>query len=308
MYQIPFARDLFSNCPTQIAFNVSGEDAEAIATNRGEDISTHIITLPRYQFYVRSFEDDLPIVRRVEAYDSLNRRGDEANPTKLIKQSLMRWGTKKKDVENLWRHQNPYCLPRKREQQQLAVERKSDEETKIAAGNCDILTGGFPCQPFSQAGRRKGTCDDRFLWPEMLRIIREFRPRWIVGENVAGLLTIEQGMVLKQILADLEGEGYEVECFVIPAVAVNAPHRRDRVWIVAHRASNKITESGEASNAKPRDTMDSLIETGATKGQTGTKTGLKLQPNFVEWMMGYPQGWTDLNFPSPNTVKNGSKD
>jgi len=101
----------------------------------------------------------------------------------------------------------------------------------------DILTGGFPCQPFSQAGRRKGTSDNRFLWPEMLRVIREFKPRWIVGENVAGLLSIEQGMVFKQIIADLEAEGYEIENFVIPAVAVNAPHRRDRVWIVAHSTS-----------------------------------------------------------------------
>jgi len=98
----------------------------------------------------------------------------------------------------------------------------------------DLLTGGFPCQPFSQAGRRKGTGDDRFLWPEMLRVIREFRPRWVIGENVAGLLSIEQGVVFEQVCADLEGEGYAVQAFVIPAVAVNAPHRRDRVWIVAH--------------------------------------------------------------------------
>jgi DNA helicase HerA-like ATPase len=99
MHQLPFAKDVFSNCPTQIAFNVSGEDAEAIATNWGEDISNHIINLPRYQFYVRSFENDLPIVRRIEAYDNLKKRGDEANPTKLIKQSLMRWGTKKTITE-----------------------------------------------------------------------------------------------------------------------------------------------------------------------------------------------------------------
>lgn len=102
----------------------------------------------------------------------------------------------------------------------------------------DLLTGGFPCQPFSQAGRRKGTGDDRFLWPEMLRVIREFRPRWVVGENVAGLLSIEQGVVFEQVCADLEGEGYAVQAFVIPAVAINAPHRRDRVWIVAHAESN----------------------------------------------------------------------
>ena len=98
----------------------------------------------------------------------------------------------------------------------------------------DLLTGGFPCQPFSQAGKRKGTNDDRFLWPEMLRIIHEFRPRWVVGENVRGLLTIDNGVVFENCCADLEREGYTVQAFVIPACAVGAPHRRDRVWIVAH--------------------------------------------------------------------------
>jgi len=114
---------------------------------------------------------------------------------------------------------------------------RSHEAAADPLGSVDLLTGGFPCQPFSHAGRRKGTSDNRFLWPEMLRVIREFKPRWIVGENVAGLLSIEQGMVFKQIIADLEAEGYEIENFVIPAVAVNAPHRRDRVWIVAHSTS-----------------------------------------------------------------------
>lgn len=107
-----------------------------------------------------------------------------------------------------------------------------------------LLTGGFPCQPFSQAGRRKGTADNRFLWPEMLRVIREFRPRWVVGENVAGLLTIESGLVFEQVCLDLEKEGYEVQPFVIPAVAVNAPHRRDRVWIVANCTGDRQQRGG----------------------------------------------------------------
>lgn len=108
----------------------------------------------------------------------------------------------------------------------------------------DILTGGFPCQPFSAAGKRRGTEDDRHLWPEMLRIIRESYPRWIIGENVGGLITWNGGLVLDSVLADLEAEGYEVWPFVIPACAVNAPHRRDRVWIVAH-----ATDSGDRGNA-----------------------------------------------------------
>jgi DNA (cytosine-5)-methyltransferase 1 len=122
-----------------------------------------------------------------------------------------------------------------RQQFELAMERKPKK--KIGASfesDIDLLTGGFPCQPFSHAGRRRGTEDDRYLWPEMLRIIREFHPRWIIGENVGGLVTWNDGMVLEKVQSDLESEGYEVQTFVIPACAINAPHRRDRVWIVAH--------------------------------------------------------------------------
>ncbi len=100
-----------------------------------------------------------------------------------------------------------------------------------------ILTGGFPCQPFSQAGRRRGEEDDRFLWPEMLRVIREFSPLWVIAENVRGLLTQGGGVVFERVCTDLEVAGYEVQPIIIPAVAVGAPHRRDRVWFVAHRKS-----------------------------------------------------------------------
>ena len=100
-----------------------------------------------------------------------------------------------------------------------------------------ILTGGFPCQPFSQAGRRRGEEDDRFLWPEMLRVIREFSPLWVIAENVRGLLTQGGGVVFERVCTDLEAAGYEVQPLIIPAVAVGAPHRRDRVWFVAHRTS-----------------------------------------------------------------------
>ncbi|MBX4216223.1 DNA cytosine methyltransferase, partial [Candidatus Parcubacteria bacterium] len=98
----------------------------------------------------------------------------------------------------------------------------------------DLVTGGFPCQPFSSAGKRRGTEDDRHLWPEMLRVIRASAPRWVVGENVVGILTWNGGMVLDEVFAGVEAAGYEVWAFVIPAVALNAPHRRDRVWVVAH--------------------------------------------------------------------------
>lgn len=98
-----------------------------------------------------------------------------------------------------------------------------------------IVVGGFPCQPYSHAGKRKGNDDDRALWPQMLRVIREVGPAWVVGENVAGLITMDGGRVFDGIVTDLEDAGYTVEAFVIPACAVGAPHRRDRVWIVAHR-------------------------------------------------------------------------
>lgn len=101
----------------------------------------------------------------------------------------------------------------------------------------DIISGGFPCQPFSIAGKRKGTEDYRNLWPKMFETIQKVRPRWIVGENVFGIVNWNRGMVFKQIITDLENSGYEIQTYIIPACAVNAPHRRDRVWFVAHSTS-----------------------------------------------------------------------
>jgi DNA (cytosine-5)-methyltransferase 1 len=102
------------------------------------------------------------------------------------------------------------------------------------ANRIDILTGGFPCQPYSLAGKRLGKEDDRHLWPEMLRAIREIQPTYVVGENVFGIVNWNGGLVFNEVQADLEAEGYEVQPFVLPACAVNAPHRRDRVWFVAY--------------------------------------------------------------------------
>lgn len=104
----------------------------------------------------------------------------------------------------------------------------------IHEGQIDILTGGFPCQPYSVAGKRKGKEDERHLWPEMLRAIREIQPRWVVGENVRGLISWNGGLVFDEVQADLEAEGYQVQPFVLPACGINAPHRRDRVWFIAH--------------------------------------------------------------------------
>jgi len=123
-------------------------------------------------------------------------------------------------------------------------------------GPIDIITGGYPCQPFSVAGKRRGEADDRHLWPEFARLIRELRPRWVVGENVAGHIS----MGLDDVLADLEREGYATETFVIPACAVNAPHRRQRCWLVADSGSEGLQE-------RPINTRMEGAENGRSEGQ-----------------------------------------
>jgi DNA (cytosine-5)-methyltransferase 1 len=104
---------------------------------------------------------------------------------------------------------------------------------KKYANKIDILTGGFPCQPFSVAGKRKGANDERYLWHEMLRAIQEIKPTFVIAENVANIFNIDDGLVFEQVCLDLEAEGYEVQPFNIPAASKNAPHRRARIWFVA---------------------------------------------------------------------------
>ena len=111
---------------------------------------------------------------------------------------------------------------------------RSLHDTKIQA---DVVTGGFPCQSFSQAGLQKGRADDRFLWNEMFDVIKQVKPRWVIGENVQGIINIEEGMVLRQVRDDLEGIGFEVQCIVIPASGIGAWHQRKRVWILANNIS-----------------------------------------------------------------------
>ncbi len=117
-------------------------------------------------------------------------------------------------------------------------------------GKVDVLTGGFPCQPFSTAGKRRGTEDDRYLWPEMLRVIRQIQPRWIIGENVFGLINWNEGLVFEQVLLDLEAEGYEVAPLLLPAAGVNAPHQRYRIWIIGYNAQY-ATKGQEKADTDP---------------------------------------------------------
>lgn len=129
---------------------------------------------------------------------------------------------------------------------------------KKYANRIDILTGGFPCQPYSTAGKRLGKEDARHLWPEMLRAIREIRPRWIVGENVRGLISWNGGLVFDEVLADLANEGYKAFPVVLPAASVNAPHRRDRIWFVAYANHIRGSQQDESSKQPRR------AEAGAT--------------------------------------------
>jgi DNA (cytosine-5)-methyltransferase 1 len=121
-------------------------------------------------------------------------------------------------------------------------------------GTIDIITGGFPCQPFSVAGQRKGTGDDRYLWPEMYRVIREVEPPWLIIENVPGLLSISDGMVFDNLLSDLGAAGYETQTFIISAAGVGAPHLRNRIWIVAYANVKQLrNEHGENKGREIRE-------------------------------------------------------
>jgi DNA (cytosine-5)-methyltransferase 1 len=161
---------------------------------------------------------------------------------------------------------------------------------RFHAGQIDILTGGFPCQPFSDAGLRGGTNDPRYLWPEMYRAIREIRPRWVVAENVRGLLSWNgEGLVFNTVCTDLENEGYEVWPFLLPACGVDAPHQRYRIWFIAYRADartegmqprrkNGIYETGTAPNA------DNSGNTSLRGGDYGNK-----EKESLEWKFSQPE-------------------
>jgi len=145
-------------------------------------------------------------------------------------------------------------------------------------GTIDLISGGFPCQPYSQAGKRLGKEDDRHLWPEMLRAIREVKPSWVVGENVYGLVNWNGGLVFHEVQSDLEAEGYEVWPFLLPAVSVNAPHRRDRIWFVAYCNSNGFNQcnsNNEVNTSEGRLNAFSNINKSNDNGNATDTNGIR---------------------------------
>jgi len=185
----------------------------------------------------------------------------------------------------------------------------------------DVLSGGFPCQPFSSAGKRKGTADERYLWPQMLRIVHEMQPSWVVGENVSGLVNWEGGMVFRKVLANLESEGYEVWPYILPAGGVGAYHRRDRIFFIACRKDKfskllcdpawkkkyfsdaRVWEEFEGSPQSAESSHSDSIE--RRKGgmhKTGSKEAKRHVSPRNTWNAGHP--WE--NFPSQSPLCGGN--
>lgn len=163
----------------------------------------------------------------------------------------------------------------------------------------DVLTGGFPCQPFSLAGKRKGTEDDRYLWPAMLNVIRTVRPRWIVAENVLGIVNWSKGLVFDTVCSDLETNGYEVQPFIIPACGVGAPHRRDRCWFVAHRADTGIERCEECNTSEKSSQMQGLsIQNGNGKRRIPDWSGFPTESPVCDRNDGFPGELAGLSFPA----------
>lgn len=155
-------------------------------------------------------------------------------------------------------------------------------------GRADLVTGGFPCQPFSHAGRKKGTEDGRYLWPEMYRVIKLAKPEWVLAENVLGISTWGSGVVLEQVCTDLEATGYKVQPLIIPAIAVNAPHRRDRVWFVA-RNPKHARQHGSKDGQGDTQGADGNTERPDEPKQPAGPDSLRAEPS-----PGWDSDWHDI--------------
>lgn len=174
----------------------------------------------------------------------------------------------------------------------------------IWRGRIDILTGGFPCQPYSVAGKQKGKDDERHLWPEMLRAIREIEPMYIVGENVRGLISWNEGLVFDEVQSNLESEGYEVFPCLLPAASVNAPHRRDRIFFIAYnnnRDRKKVRlQAGRKEHVHEAKRGTNATDTDSTR-QPSEKHRKAKSGRFAE--TGVFDNWE--NFPTQSPICDG---
>lgn len=151
----------------------------------------------------------------------------------------------------------------------------------IWRGRINILTGGFPCQPYSSAGKRLGTDDARHKWPQMLRAIREIQPDWILPENVSGLINWNDGLVFEQMQTEMAAEGYEIIPFILPAASIGAPHRRDRIWFIAHAISPGAKRQSGKSGFDGQDLQTEIREEGQQFNQCNGQSGIITNPRGV---------------------------
>lgn len=184
---------------------------------------------------------------------------------------------------------NPFCqkVLKHHFPQSISYHDITKSDFSIHSGLIDIISGGFPCQPYSLAGKREGDKDERHLWPAMLNAIRVVKPTYILGENVPGIINWSEGMVFEQVQSELEDEGYEVLTFVLPVAGINAPHRRDRVWFVAYSAGLRSISRGQVGDRKTKDKQEwnglDLQATGLSKiGAIANTNGEGLQISRVK--------------------------
>ena len=190
----------------------------------------------------------------------------------------------------------------------------------IHAGQIDVLSGGFPCQPYSSAGKRLGKEDERHLFPEMLRTIKEVKPTWVVGENVLGIVNWGGGLVFQEVQTDLENQGYEVQAYILPACGKNAPHKRERTWFIAHSISiggnkinrftngesnviNKISEARNVANTNSNGFQGSIQQKCNDK-QRGNKQVINASEHLYSYESRMEaEGWE--NFPTQSALCGG---
>jgi len=180
---------------------------------------------------------------------------------------------------------DPFCnkVVKKHFPESKCYEDIKEFDGKPFRGAIDIISGGFPCQPYSNAGKRLGKEDDRHLWPEMLRVIREVSPSFVVGENVVGLLNWNAGLVFEEIQIDLENEGYEIQPIILPACSIGPPHQRNRIWFIANSKSKRWVKMEQN---KPKRLSEFDIESCNEAWRYSSDLLLRMEPDWSRPSLG----------------------